>query len=178
MLGAVAGESLTGLGDYGEGASGSRESRGFGETSKFDGNLASPLNFINRFRQRIIPDKGLIGRIIQDQGFGFARKINPGIQLGFGNGCTGRIVGKTKIYQVNAFLGQVRNKTIFPGAFQLDHIFVSLVFKAAGSACHNVTIQVHGVNRIRQGNPSLVSKYFLNIARIALGTVTDKNFIR
>ena len=137
------------------GTAGPGKPRGFGEASEFNGHLPGTFNLKYRFGQIGILNKGLVSRIVKNQGLVLCGKIHPGLKLRFSDGGPGRVVGKTQVNQINVFFRQIRDKAVFPVAFQIGDAFVTPVTKRSGAAGHHIGVQIDRINRIGNGDMAI-----------------------
>ena len=53
-----------------------------------------------------------------------------------------------------------------------------VLLQGAGAPCHDIRIQIDGINGISDSHAAVPAEDFLDIAAVALGAVADKDFIR
>ena len=164
------------LGDNGIGTAGSSKSGGLGKAAKFDGYFLRALDFIYRMRQGRIADERFIGRVKKDESLMGLGEIDP-LGQGFTADCrSGRVVWKTKIYKVNRFCGEGRQKVIVRGAGHIDNATVAAVLIDTGASRHHIGIKIDWIDRIGYGDFNVGGKKLLDIGGIAFRSVADENF--
>ena len=150
----------------------------FGKTAEFDRNLASPFNFVDRMRNRRIVDIPLVRRIIENDRLLFPCVFDPSGQHFARHHRAGRIIGGAEVDQVHMLCGMRRHKIVFGRAGHIHQSLVrALLVGGAGTSSHNIGIAIDRIDRIGQGHHTIIGKNLLQIARIALGSVRDKDLI-
>ncbi|MBA7663519.1 hypothetical protein ES703_71564 [subsurface metagenome] len=124
-------------------------------------------------------DKSLVSGVEEDDSFCPMCEINPFLQSFFARNRSRRIIRKAEINNINSLLWYIRDKVILSGARHIDDFFILAVSaRRTGPTSHNIAIDIDRIHRVWYSNDIVSAEDFLNIARIALGTVADEYFVR
>ena len=176
--GAVFFATHEGFGDDDEGAADAGEAAVFGETAELDGAIAGAFDFVDGAGDGGVLDEGLVGGVVEQDGFVFEGVGDPGFELGAGGGGAGGVVGVAEVDEVDGFGGNLGDKAVLGVALEVDEAFVGAVFiGVAGVADHDIGVDVNGVNGVGDGDFIAGAEDIEDVAGVALGAVGDEDFV-
>ena len=163
--------------DGGEGAAQAREARCLGEGAAFHGHFLGTGDLEDAVRHIAfrIPDEGLVGRIIDDEGPVAAGIVHPGGQGIPVQHRAGGIVGVAEIDDVGHRSGEVPHEIVGFRAGQVDEVAPAIARPPARAARHGIGIHIDGIDRIRDRHTAGKGEQLLDVGHIALGSVTDED---
>ena len=123
-------------------------------------------------------DIGLIGGIVEDEGVVFQGVVHPFAQLLFGDDGTRGVVGIAEIDDVHPAVGYLGHEMVFGRAGHIGHVAPFAVLHHTGPANHHVGVDVDGIDGVGHTDTVVPSHEFLDVARIALGTIVDEYLAR
>ena len=142
---------------------------------------AGPCTFtlIYAVRDILLTDICFISSIIYYHRSHLVRIINPSLKSILGNNSSGRIVGEAEIDDIRGLCRYLGHEIVFSRTRHVYHIgpCLACLIKNAGSSCHYICVNIHGINRITDCNLTILCEDFLYISAVALCTVRNKDFI-
>ena len=160
------------------GTPGASEPSCFGKAPELDGAFLGAGYFIYGMGNVLLGDIGLIGTIEEDYRLVFQGIVHPCLQHLWIRHNTCGVIGKAEINDVYLAVRQLGQEVICFGAWHVVEAMVTaLRIGFTSSTCHDVGVNVNGVCRISHSDNIIHRKDFLNIATIAFGAVTDKDFV-
>ena len=151
-----------------------------GKASKLDSTGSRTLTLINAVRNIFPGNICLICCVIDDHAAVFVCVINPLLKSSLCDGTTGRVVREAEINKIRYFICRdLRKETVILFTWHVDHtvkVLTLFVIKTCTSG-HNVGIYVYRINRVTNCNLVIQSEDLLNISRITLCSVGNKDLI-
>src|SRR4030042_1916203 len=121
--------------------------------------------------------KGLVSSVKKNYSLASAGEIDPLFQNFPCCHRSGRIIRKAKVNNIYFLLRYIRDETISRCAGHIDNFAILAVFVGlAGPAGHHISVHIYRIYGVGYGNDIIQAEYFLDIARVALGAIADKNF--
>ena len=167
------------LGNHGEAKADAGEAGVLAEAAEFNGAGPGPLTLVDAVRHILLGDIGLVGRVKKDHRSHFVGIIHPLLQLGLSESGTRGIVGIAEVDHVRRLFGEFRHKIIVHGAGHVDYAGKHFLLRDPVScpSGHNIGVHIHGIYRVADSDPIVLSKDLLDIAAVALCPVGDKDLI-
>ena len=145
---------------------------------ELDGALAGATNLVDRTGNLRVADIGGVGGIVKDEGVVLQGVVHPLAQLGFGDDGTCGVVGVAQVDHVDGTtLGQLGHKTVLGRGGQVAHIGPASVAESATATYHHVGVDIDGVDGIGDANEVVPVEQLLEVTRIALCTIVDKDLV-
>ena len=140
---------------------------------QLNGAGSGSLTLVNAVRHVILRNIGFISGIVDDHCTVFVGIVHPYLQLVFGDGSSGGVVGAAQVNDIRCFFWKFRYKVVFCGAGHVDHIapgaFCRII--SAGTSCHNISVHVYRINRVAHCNFVVYTENLLNVSGITLCSV-------
>ena len=125
-----------------------------------------------------IGNVSFVSGVEQNERIMLTRVINPAGKLLARRDRAGRVVGKTKINEIDMFLWRLGNEIVFGRAWQINDAFVTAVFsRRARVTGHHVGVDIDRINRIGDRDFVLVAENIEDVPAIAFRTVGNKNLV-
>src|SRR3989344_8476700 len=140
----------------------------FGEALYLDGALSGARYLVDASGQGTVPDVFGIRRVEDDDASVRERVVHERFQLLAAHRGAGRIVGRTEVQEIRAFVRESGNEAVCLHRVQVDDA-------ASGN---DVGIAVHGIDGVLHGGDALVGKDARDVGAIGLRAVADEDLVR
>ncbi len=159
------------------GAPRSGESRRLGEAPELERDLAGAVDLVDGPGQGVVPDERLVGRVEQQEGLVLPGVVDPGFELGPGDGRAGGVVGEAQVDQVHRLPGGGGDEGVVPGRLQVEDAVVPAPVVRARAPRHHVRVQIHRVDRVGDGDTVVEGEDLLDVAGVAFRPVADEDLV-
>lgn len=116
---------------------------------ELDGAAIGAFDFVDRTRQVLFTDEGLVRHVVEDKGVVVQRVLDPRCKLLACDHRAGGVIGIAEVNDIQGVVGDCGHEVVLSSAGEVCDALVSAVFESwAGVADHDVCVDVDGVDRI------------------------------
>ena len=155
-----------------------RESSRLGITMELDGTFPCASDFVDGMRYFGIPNICLVSGIEEDERIVLQSIVHPLAKLLLGEHRTRWIVRIANVDDIHSPVGQGRYEIVFRSARQIHHIRPStIIVLPSRTSNHGIRVKIDGIDGVGHSHGIVPTNQFLNVARVALGTIIDENLV-
>ena len=124
-------------------------------------------------------NRGFIGCVINDHRSYPVGIIHPLLELRFGDGGTGGIIGKAQVNDIRCLLRQLRRKIRLRRTGHVDHVTPCPRCRIVGTgpARHHIGVHIDRIHRVADRDFVVYTENLLDISGIALRPIGNKYLV-